>query len=351
MKKFFRKLKIRDYVTAILLVLFLVCLAIGSKISGTLGSMGAAEAWQGESNMRFSQIACFFPENGTVNKEQVLAFRATLDTKLLENSMEADEDTVLYADAYSAESLMNVSVGKGTSRVNVIGVGGDFFLFHPLYLRSGGYVSEKDLMQDRVVLDEDVAWMLFGSSNVAGMTVTVNGRELVVAGVISRESDFATKQAYTAGPGMFMCWDTFHALTEKGANCYEIVLPDPVAGFGKTLVEENFPAEAASCVENSSRYSVKNLMDVAANFGKRSMRNDGVIFPYWENAVRLTEDYLALIMVVMALLIIFPLVRGIVFVIRTIIRTYRKAKKKIPEEIEKRVEQRKEQQYEKAGAR
>ena len=37
------------------------------------------------------------------------------------------------------------------------------------------------------------------------------------------------------------------------------------------------------------------------------MRTDGVIFPYWENAARLTEDYAALGMVLFCLFMITPL--------------------------------------------
>lgn len=76
--------------------------------------------------------------------------------------------------------------------VTAVGAGGNYFLFHPLTLLSGGYISDEDYMADRVVLDAQTAFNLFGSSDVAGMEVTINGRTFPIAGVVQSESDFAT---------------------------------------------------------------------------------------------------------------------------------------------------------------
>ena len=35
---------------------------------------------------------------------------------------------------------------------------------------SGSYFQEGDLMQDLVLLDEELAWILFGSSDLQGLT-------------------------------------------------------------------------------------------------------------------------------------------------------------------------------------
>ena len=59
-------------------------------------------------------------------------------------------------------------------------------------------------------------------------------------------------------------------------------------------------------MDEGSRYGVSNLWSVVKDYGKRSMRTDGVIFPYWENAARLTEDYAALCMVLCFLFLAVP---------------------------------------------
>ena len=53
-------------------------------------------------------------------------------------------------------------------------------------------------MADRVVLDAD-SLQPFGSSDVAGMEVTINGKTFPIAGVVKSEDDFATAAALDAG--------------------------------------------------------------------------------------------------------------------------------------------------------
>ena len=74
-------------------------------------------------------------------------------------------------------------VSASVDSVQIIGVGGDFFQFHPLNMISGNVFSENDISKDRVVLDENTAWTLFGAYDIAGKTVTIEGRQFVIAGV------------------------------------------------------------------------------------------------------------------------------------------------------------------------
>jgi len=225
-------------------------------------------------------------------------------------------------------------------------VGGQFFLFHPLTLRSGSYISEHDLMQDRVVLDETTAWTLFGSPDVAGMSVTIEGKPYYVAGVIHREDDFASEAAYGDGAGMFLSYDAFYALTQRGISCYEIVLPNMISGFGLGLVKDNFDVGSGDIVENTTRYGLKHLLSVIGDFGERSMRHNGVIYPYWENAVRMTEDWLALLLVLMILLLACPVIALTVAVISALVRTGKYLEVKVPETAENLVEKRRRKKWE-----
>lgn len=328
-----------------LVVLAVICFGISRWMSGQLISLDAAERWRGDNEMSFTQVACFLPESSPKSREEILQFRRTLDQKLTEASLTAPAGGSLYADAWSASARLRVSGDHGSAEVTAIGAGGEFFLFHPLVLRSGSYLSPNDLMQDRVVLDEALAWQLFGGSDVAGMSVTINEKPYYVAGVIRRENDFATREAYLDGAGMFIAYDTFCELTQQDITCYEIVLPDLISGFGLQLVEENFDVGLGDIVENSTRYSAANLLSVAGDFGKRSMRNNGVIYPYWENAVRLTEDYLALLLVLMLLFLLCPVVSLTVELIRALVKTGKYAKKKIPAAVDAKIEQRREKRY------
>ena len=323
----------------LLVFLAVICAIAFTCISRQLDSLNTAERWQGTSEMPFTQIACFLPVDNPKSTDEIAQFRNTLDNKLVERSLESKNGN-LYVDAYSAEAKLTVKGDHGSAQIRTIGVGGEFFLFHPLLLRSGNYISESDLMQDKVILDETAAWTLFGSSDVAGMSVFIDDRPYYVAGVVHREDDFATREGYGDEAGMFLSYDSFYELTGNGVTCYEVVLPNLVSGFGLDLVRENFDVGSGDLVENSLRYSLKNLVSVIGDFGVRSMRNNGVIYPYWENAVRMTEDWLALCMFLVGLLIACPVVTLIVGLIRVAVKTGKYLEFSIPDAAEKMIEKR-----------
>ena len=335
------------------LVAATIASAVGlSVVSNTLGSVRRADAFRGESDMRFAQIACFLPVGKGKEESDILSFRQTLDTKLMEQSLEAPENGSLYIDAYSTSATVTVSSDSsgsgGSAQVEAVAVGGEFFYFHPLQLRSGAYISSDDLMDDLVVLDEELAWRLFGGVELEGMTITLNGKPFVVAGVVSRENDFATKKAYSGEAGLFMSYSALKRLDETAAiSCYEIIMPDPITNFAMGVVQEAFPPEENDVVENSSRYSLGHLLSVIGSFGDRSMRVNGVIYPYWENALRLTEDYAAALLALTVLFALCPLTFAVVIVIKYIRRGYRYVKKAVPERVEAAVEERREQRLEK----
>ena len=318
-------------------------------ISHKLDSVAAADRWRGENELRFAQIGCFLPVDSPKNEEDIMIFRRTLDQKLLDSSLHAADGTCLYADAYSGQARLTVTGSHGKSEVNAIGVGGKFFLFHPLQLLSGSYISGTDLMQDRVILDETLAWQLFGGSNVAGMTVYVGETPLYVAGVVHCENDYASREAYGDMPVMFISYSAFHALTETGITCYEIVMPDMISGFAKNIVKDNFDVGNGDIVENSSRYAVTNLMQVIKDFGVRSMRHNGVIYPYWENAVRMTEDHLALLLVLTSLFAAVPVFTVSFCVIRLVISFYQRAATTIPKKVSAARERKREDRYARIG--
>jgi len=332
------------------LVLLAACAAsaVGLHIvCSTLGTTTAAHRFRGESETRFAQLACYFPIGQGKTEENIWEFRQGLDAKFVEQSLEAPENGSLYVDAYSAAAQVNISTDYGTAQVNAFGVGGDFFYFHPLQLRSGAYISERDLMDDLVILDETMAWRLFGGIELTGMTVYIDDKPFVVSGVVTVEEDFATKRARAQEGMVFLSYSALCRLKEDvTVDSYEIVLPDPITGYARGILEESFPQETCEVVENSSRYSLGNLLDVIGSVGERSMRTNGVIYPYWENALRLTEDYAALLLVLVILFALCPAVCLLVLVIHGIVCGCRYVKRAVPETVDAAVQRRRERMYE-----
>ena len=138
--------------------------------------------------------------------------------------------------------------------------------------------------------------------------------------------------------------------TDPGISCYELVMAEPITGFGLSVLRESFPTKDVSVfVQNTDRYSLKSLLTVVSQFGERSMNTAGVIFPYWENAARYTEDHAALDLVLLVLMSLCPVTCLIVLIIREIKSGWRYLSTKIPAEIEARVEKKKEEHYVRTG--
>ena len=326
-----------------LVILGVLCLFVFQQIAGTLDSVRAADRWKGESDIRFAQLACFMPVDTPKSSADIIYFRQQLEQVLAEESM----DPSGYSDAYSGRAKFQVSGMQGSADASAIGVGGNFFQFHPLQLLSGSYISEKDLMQDRVVLDEVLAWQLFGGYDVSGMTVYIQDQPFYVAGVVRREADFASERAYADGAGMFISYSAFEALTDNvpKIDCYEIVMPDMISGYAMSVVSDRFSVGTGEIVENSSRYDVVRLLETLQDFGDRSMRTNGVIYPYWENAVRLTEDYSMVLLLAATALLITPTVTIFITSIRIAVRGWKYSKCWTIDSIGRISEKRKEKKY------
>lgn len=338
------------WVNVLLAVLAGLCLFGLLRVCTALPTMNAANSWAGESEMAFAQLACYLPADQTVEENDVYSFRQTLKTKLTEASMEAPEKGSLFTDAYSGSATLTVSTERGNAPVKVTGVGGDYFRFHPLKLRSGSYLMETDLMKDRVLLDEELAWKLFGGMDLTGLSVTINGADYYVAGVVAREKDPYSSIAYADGAAMFMSYEALKNLDESvGIACYEIVMPNPITAFAQNMVSENFPLNNGVVVENSSRYSLGNLLKVIGDFGKRSMGQNGIIYPYWENAVRLTEDYAALYLVLTVVFLLLPVISVAVLVYRLCKTGITKSTHLVKSGIEAGIERRREEKWQKAA--
>lgn len=269
-----------------------------------------------------AQISCFFAQGTEVTKDTIRGFEAGLESSLKEEAIESastNPNARMWIDAYSATGKVTLQNGKKTlADAKAIGVGGEFFQFHPLKLLYGNFFSASDVMEDYVILDEDAAWQLFGSNNVAGMQVTIAGVPHIVAGVIER-ADGRLNDA--AGNQTTTVYLSNHSLEtygiSYGINCYEVVMPNPVEGYALKTVKENMKMEdGIEYIENTTRYSLLNLGKVFLEFGSRSMNSQAIIYPYWENVARGWEDIFAMILLFRVLFLLFPIVLLVILVIK-----------------------------------
>ncbi|MCR5754466.1 MAG: ABC transporter permease [Acetatifactor sp.] len=302
-------------------VLFLVLSAIAGHMISDQDTQQMAVRW-GNNGERVAQISCFFSPNAQISQDSIEEFEHSIDSKLKEASITSasmNENARQWADAYSADGQITISSDRSTVTLDAIGIGGDFFLFHPLMLLNGSFFSGNDINTDYCVIDEDAAWQLFGSNDVAGMMVNIGGKDHIITGVIRRDDGKLDKAAGLEDTVVYVSYDTLINLgTCNGINHYEIVLPNPVSGFAYDLVKEGigYNEKEMHLLENSTRYSLKNRLLTLLAFGTRSMNGKSIIYPYWENVARGFEDILALLLLVQCLLLLYPVILAIVFIVK-----------------------------------
>lgn len=312
MKNFIQKFSFREIVvTAVVIVcllLFGLISLIETSIRTKLYDQQAADRWAPEGGA--AQVSSFFAEGEIEDQIYFLGVRDRISKSLQEATITPEKETArLWMDAISRGGEVTISYGTKQAKVEAIGVSGDFFDFHVMEFKSGSPFSWESLHTDGIVVDEETAWQLFGSNDVEGMQVMIGQVPHFITGVIEKEAGKMAKAAGLEKPICFLSLESLTAYgTPKGGYCYEIVLPDPVKGFGISMVNKAVEAETrkVTVVENTGRYEILPLLTILQGFGTRSMSRQDIVYPYWENVARGYEDILALSLLLKLLLLIFP---------------------------------------------
>ncbi len=315
-------------VLGVINIVFLVCILvlamILNEISGSLESQNIVERWVVD-DTRSSQFSLFFSENLDTSLNDIYTLRQSIDDGLVEASISAPtENGRVFIDAYSSEKQFYASSTRKdytpTASVTATLTGGDFFLFHPLKMLSGSYYLHDSLMKDRILIDENLAWQFFGSSNAVDMPIKINGLYFYVAGVFEVPDDDETSFVYGEKPRIFLDYNFFtdeNYQNENIISSYEICIPDPVKNFATNILDEKifFDENEYALVENSARYDLFNLTDYFFDGGVNAAVTKSITYPYWENAARISTSkaskfagFIAILAVVPILSLLFGIV-------------------------------------------
>ncbi len=301
------------------LIIAKILLAITDAKAAALPDQSEGERWSSEGDA--AQISCFFSVATAKEETEFVSAERQLDKKLVDAGILEDEENEgarMYASAYSATGQVSISSKKNPITVDAIGVGGDFFLFHPLPLINGNYFSGNELNQDYIILDETSAWQLFGSSDIVGQLVYIDTNPLVVRAVYRQDESRTAKAAGLDAPVVFVSYSTLKNLgTDYGLNCYEIVMPNPIKDFAKNAMLELLGTDSQNVevVDSSNRFSLLNRLKVMAAFGTRSMNGKAIIYPYWENIARGVEEQIALLTALAGLFLLGALVLFLILIL------------------------------------
>ncbi len=350
----------------VLLILYLILTFVSSFIVNRLDDQHLAERWSDD--MRSAQVSVFITEDQKVTEEDIKRFNHMLKKKLVEAGVTGEEENEVNTDneaspqiidtigidemnkseikeqekkedpiersytiSYCAQGTVSINLeNRQIEKVAALGVGGDFFLFHPMTFLSGGFFSGDDLMKDSIVIDEDLAWQLYGSTDIIGQGVMIGNVPHYIVGVVAKEHGRITEASGLSKSYVYMSYDSlskygdiFSGSTESGKaledgsvvkkggiNCIEVVCPNPVKGLAARIAKESLaiPEENVKVIDNTDRFSFFSLYGVLISFGLRSMNSMAIYYPYWENAARGYEDILALILLFRLICIIIAII-------------------------------------------
>jgi hypothetical protein len=157
----------------------LVCLGIfgllwhgDQKTIETLTAQLAAERWETEEKP-YAQATVFLETQDGISGDSIGEIRLSVENALTAGGVPSDEYPWFYGLSRMTETTL--TNGTASSSVELTLVTGDYFRIHPMSLRNGWYMSEDDVMHDRIILDRQTAWDLFYSDNVVGEYLEWNG--------------------------------------------------------------------------------------------------------------------------------------------------------------------------------
>ena len=121
------------FLTAVIsLVLFGIITIWWNSSINDLRDQQAAKRWSEDGG--YAQVSVFMTREAAADEFRIKNFEKQLEAALSEAAVTGEnENARLYIDAYSSQGRISVVSSQGTLETNAIGVGGDFFFFHPLY--------------------------------------------------------------------------------------------------------------------------------------------------------------------------------------------------------------------------
>lgn len=274
---------------------------IVNGLSGSIDYLDAGERWSSDGEP-FAVISLYAEESAALSGDRVEGWVRSIDAKLLESSVTPHENARSWAYTYAVEETMSVTGPKSDANAQVIAAGGDFFVFHPQEFVYGSAFLNDTSNPNGVVLDEELAWKLFGATDIVGMELTVGEYTYVVTGVSRRASNSGVYD-YTYGerPRMYMSYAGYIKVRgdTEHITMFEAALPNAVRGFALNIFNSAVTAneDTMNVFEATDRFSLKNRYENMKSMKYSWIRENKIEYPYWENEARVADHRCAVIMI------------------------------------------------------
>ena len=336
---------------AVIITAICILTVVGNSMAVLQQYNYTADIWKNNNKKDFAQTSVFLAENSGFTTDSLNSVRAELIKELQNVSIETDGKNLPYAESYSTQAGTFKIKGDliGSSEAILTVAGGDFFIFRNFRLIDGSYFNEEDLMQDGAVIDRNLAWALYGSYDVAGMNLYIDGVKFYVSGVIENPETKPEKECYGKLPRIYISYDgasNLSALSERtettisssdtiptistdfrSITCYETILPNPVENFAYNTIKKQFSEDykdKCSIVKNSTRFEPSVRSKGFKKIADYAVIKNNINYPYWENASRIVEFKLTFLYFFRKILFIVPALTALWLVILAVIFLKRK---------------------------
>ena len=304
--KISRKWMTAAVICAAVMVVFLafagICELVSRGMTAEIKELDAGSRWTSDGSP-YATIALYTDTETAFDRSTVEGYAYAITNALLTASIDSPEGGSVWTYAYYGEQSTSVTGPKGSSAAEMQFVGGSYFTFHPLSFLYGAPFSYDSTLPDGVVIDEDLAWRVFGAIDVVGMELTWNNRSFTVCGVVQKERDTeAYKKAYGDTGRMYM---SYYGYEMAGGNtqaitAFEATIPNAVKSFAINLFKGAVTVNEDTMVlyENSDRYSFVNRFKRIKELPYRGMRTERIIYPCYENELCVLDFQTGIWMVV-----------------------------------------------------
>ena len=318
-KAFWNKQRGRLILAVILLLCAVFFAFLTRMTTNTLTAQQAASRW---GDRGFHQLSAFVPEHRGFSGNFSRDFSTAMEGSFTQQNLDSDDPENAWTFAYRADGglIEARSLYRGPVDAYASGIGGNFFFFYPVTLVSGSYLPVQNVNRDMVMIDEQLAWELFGAIDVAGMELVFHNRPYVISGVFRHFDDRFSQAARPDLPQIFFYYDELERLNGPiHITTVTVVLPNPITGLAEQLLASTLESAGLDegdylLVNHTTRYRILPLLRLVGDFGQRSMQETGMRLPPSENAARMAEDFASLYLLVtlFLLLILFVMLCALI---------------------------------------
>lgn len=286
-------------------------------------------------NEKSSHISVMFSYKTPISFDEFNNICEKIATEYLQTQdLQTDSSSGYLASAHFDFGDINLSTDRRVSQATLTVTVGDFFQITPIPLVSGSFFWGDDSYTDLAVIDENLAWQLFGSSEVSGMKFYAGDHPFVVSGVVRESGPFASETVYGSKPRIFMSWKTFlkwrenhfeeigdSTAKEFAFSSLQLLLPEPVENAASKWLTESLERDGKQFyfVEDAEYFSFISQIKVLISFHQRGICFAEMDPPYWESAAFIAENQLAISL----LASVFFLCRILFLVAKSLIMVFR----------------------------